>query len=287
MLGEVPILINEKNSVFRFRDFADTPPRLLSTEDVRIVTWLKRLVPDNGYNLSADRNFRKLRGLLSRQARTRVLVVGGGVLGRGIDALLKEPSLDLVETDVWLGPRTQLICDAHDIPFTDASFDAVIAQAVLEHVADPTRCVAEIRRVLRPGGFVYAETPFMQQVHLGPYDFTRFTMLGHRRLFRGFDEIDSGAVSGPAQALMWSYENFLLGFTDSTAGRNLAKAFARFSSFFLRYFDHYLVNRPAGLDGACAFYFLGSKSERELSDRELIGLYRGAQVALPAGPVAD
>jgi SAM-dependent methyltransferase len=273
----VPILFNEHNSMFRLGDFSDTPPELLNTDRTSIIAHLKRLVPDNGDNLSAARNFSMLRKLLVQRGPSRTLVVGGGVLGRGIERLIAEPSVDLVETDVWLGPRAQIVCDAHDIPFADESFDAVVAQAVLEHVADPVRCVAEIRRVLRPQGLVYAETPFMQQVHLGPYDFTRFTLLGHRRLFRGFEEIDSGAVSGPGQALMWSYESFLLGFTRSTWGRNLAKAFARTTSFFLKYFDRYLISRPAALDGACAYYFLGSKSEREITDRELIALYRGAQ----------
>ncbi len=55
---------------------------------------------------------------------------------------------------------------------------------------------AEIHRVLRPGGIVYADTPFLQQVHEGAYDFTRFTDSGHRFLFRRFERIDSGSVAG-------------------------------------------------------------------------------------------
>ena len=37
-------------------------------------------------------------------------------------------------------------------------------------------------------GIVYAETPFMQQVHEGAYDFTRYTVLGHRYLFKKFKQ---------------------------------------------------------------------------------------------------
>ena len=55
----------------------------------------------------------------------------------------------------------------------------------------------EIYRVLKSDGIVYIETPFMQQVHGGKYDFTRFTYLGHRRLFARFQEIESGiSVTG-------------------------------------------------------------------------------------------
>ena len=93
-----------------------------------------------------------------------------------------------------------VICDAHDLPFKEKSFDAIICQAVLEHVADPYRCVEEMFRVLKPKKFIYVETPFMQQVHMAPYDFTRFTYLGHRRLFRRFKEIDSGIACGPGMS---------------------------------------------------------------------------------------
>lgn len=48
--------------------------------------------------------------------------------------------------------------DAADIPFRDASFDAVIANHMLYHVADLDRALSEIRRVLRPGGRLYAST---------------------------------------------------------------------------------------------------------------------------------
>jgi hypothetical protein len=67
--------------------------------------------------------------------------------------------------------------------------------------------------VLKDGGIVYAETPFMQQVHGSAYDFTRFTWLGHRRLFRKFKEIKSGTCGGPGMALIWSWRYFLRTFS--------------------------------------------------------------------------
>jgi SAM-dependent methyltransferase len=44
--------------------------------------------------------------------------------------------------------------DAHTLDFPDAAFDVVYARYLLEHVADPARVVAEMRRVTRPGGHV-------------------------------------------------------------------------------------------------------------------------------------
>jgi SAM-dependent methyltransferase len=47
--------------------------------------------------------------------------------------------------------------DAHQLELADASFDLVYCRYVLEHVADPRRVVAEMRRVVRPGGRVAAQ----------------------------------------------------------------------------------------------------------------------------------
>jgi SAM-dependent methyltransferase len=192
-----------------------------------------------------------------------------------MDCLLSD-RIDLIETDVSFGARTQAIVDAHNIPFKDGSLDGVVAQAVLEHVLDPQRCVDEIHRVLKPDGLVYAETPFMQQVHAGPYDFTRFTHLGHRRLFRRFEELDSGAVCGPGMALAWTYQYFLMSFFTSGRMRKLATAFAHVTAFWLKWFDAYLIDKPGCLDAASGVYFLGRKSESVYPDSDLIASYRGA-----------
>lgn len=50
--------------------------------------------------------------------------------------------------------------DMLDIAFPDGAFDCVIANHVLEHVADDLRALAELRRVLRPGGFAILQTPY-------------------------------------------------------------------------------------------------------------------------------
>jgi SAM-dependent methyltransferase len=205
-----------------------------------------------------------------------VLVIGGGILGKGMQHLAGNPAIELVDSDVALGPRTALVCDGHDLPFADGSFDGVISQAVLEHVLDPVRCVAELHRVLKPGGLVLGETPFMQQVHMGPFDFTRFTHLGHRRLFRHFEEIESGASCGPGMALAWAWQYFLLSFAVRPLSRALLRGVAALTSFWLKYLDYLLIDRPGALDAASGVYFIGRRSEQPLSDRALVRGYRGA-----------
>jgi uncharacterized protein YbaR (Trm112 family) len=273
----IPVLINEKSSVFSIDDYTSQLATTGNISENKLKRAIRSLIPTINRNIKGKSNYIRMRQTLLRQsASPRVLVVGGRILGQGMDALANNPIIDLVESDVSLGPRTKLICDAHDIPFENESFDGVVAQAVLEHVVDPYRCCEEIHRVLKKQGLVYAETPFMYQVHGGCYDFTRFTHLGHRRLFRRFEEIDSGAVCGPGMALALSYQYFLMSFTTHRILRGALRDFASLTSFYLKYLDYFLINKQGSLDAASGYYFMGRRAERVLSDRDLVKLYRGA-----------
>jgi ubiquinone/menaquinone biosynthesis C-methylase UbiE len=54
---------------------------------------------------------------------------------------------------------TALSADATRLPFPDGAFDAVIAAEILEHIPDDAAAMAEIARVLRPGGTVAVTVP--------------------------------------------------------------------------------------------------------------------------------
>ncbi len=241
-------------------------------------------------NLVSARNYRSLRRLLevehSPDAPARVLVIGGGELGVGMESLIESDRIELVESDVYPGPRVQILCDVHQLPFADSSFDAVVAQAVLEHVLDPPAAAKEIHRVLRPRGIVYSEIPFMQQVHEGPFDFTRFTELGQRRLFRMFDELDRGPVAGPGTALAWSFR-YLARSVPRRPGPAVVilDRIAVALTFWVKYADRLVLGHPGARDGASGTYFLGRRREQPVSDAEIIDSYRGA-VAVPSRRVA-
>ncbi len=72
---------------------------------------------------------------------------------------------------------------ALNLPFADDAFDTVLSFEVLEHVTDSRRMVAEIQRVLKPGGHIILTTPFLWGEHCQPHDYGRFTVYGLKRLF--------------------------------------------------------------------------------------------------------
>ncbi len=280
----IPVLINESNSVFSINDFINHYNTYynLPIEKNKKISQIKNIikpiihVPKISINLKAKQNYLKLSNLLlKKNKKTLILVVGGSIVGQGMEEILSTKSIEIIESDISFGPRTMLISDAHDIPFNDNTFDAVIAQAVFEHVLNPYRCVEEIYRILKNDGYIYSEVPFMQQVHGGKYDFTRFTHLGHRRLLNKFNEIESGVLCGPGMALAWSIKYFFLSFFKSNILKKIIALFIHYLCFWLKYFDYILINKPCSYNSASGFYFIGSKSYKTFSDKELIKSYRG------------
>jgi SAM-dependent methyltransferase len=273
----IPVLLNEDNSLFTNNDFINEKVTTFTDlGDSAFKKSIKRLVPSIGINLRAKHNYQVMvKLLLNLTPKPKVLVIGGGVLGYGMEELANHPSVELVETDVSFGPRTQMIMDGHDIPFSDNSFDGVVTQGVLSCVLDPYRCVSEIHRVLKPEGIVYAEMPFMQPVCAGRYDFTRFTYLGFRRLFRRFDDIDSGIQGGPGMGLAWYFKYFLLSFSDARRFRIAVWIVSSYLTFWLKYFDKFLTKQSGSYDAATGVYIIGRKSHGVLSDTDLIKLYKG------------
>ncbi|MEA2663201.1 MAG: hypothetical protein QOI11_145 [Candidatus Eremiobacteraeota bacterium] len=225
-------------------------------------------------NAVADRLGRRLvADLRARVERPLVLVIGGGTIGSGLDALYAAPEADLLAFDIFPTRFTQFVADAHRIPLLDGAVDGVVVQAVLEHVLDPWRVAAEIHRVLRSEGLVYADTPFLQPVHEGPYDFTRFTESGHRWLFRDFALIESGVVAGPGA----QFASSLAQAARSVVPLRGVGPVVRFAFTPLGQLVDRIAAPRAAVDGASAVYFYGRRSDEPLAPREMIAHYRGAQ----------
>lgn len=113
---------------------------------------------------SAERGFlRQVRQEVVGGARGRVLEIGAGTGANfpyyhdGAEVVALEPDPYMLRRARRrlreLGKRIDLQqAPAEELPFADASFDAVVATLVLCTVRDPHRALTEIRRVLKPGG---------------------------------------------------------------------------------------------------------------------------------------
>jgi SAM-dependent methyltransferase len=219
-------------------------------------------------------NLQRFRTQLPTEPAPILLMVGAATRGIGTDVLYEDPTVRQIAFDIYPSGMTHFVADAHDIPLADHCVDGVCVQAVLEHVVDPVRVVAEIERVLKPDGVVYAETPFMQQVHEGAYDFTRFTELGHRWLWRRFTTIDRGPLGGPGLSLYWSARYFFRGLLrNRRAGDLLSIPFGVFALA-----DH-LMPMPHMIDGASGAFFMGRRCAQPIGLETLVSEYLGAQRA--------
>jgi SAM-dependent methyltransferase len=90
------------------------------------------------------------------------------------------------------GSATVVQGDVLTLPFPDASFDAVIVSEVLEHIPDDERAMAEIARIVKPGGRVAVTVPrwWPEQINWAlPKDYQDVPG-GHIRIYRG-DQLKS------------------------------------------------------------------------------------------------
>jgi SAM-dependent methyltransferase len=134
-------------------------------------------------------------------ALTRHFLEGNEVVGLDVDqvALAKAEALGILP----------VVADVEEpLPFSDESFDAVVAGELLEHLRFPDALVAEIRRVLRPGGVFVGSVPnaFRFQGRLrfllgraaedDPTHLHMFSPAAMRELLNGFEKVEIAYVGG-------------------------------------------------------------------------------------------
>jgi SAM-dependent methyltransferase len=272
-IGRWPVLLDYEDTVFMREDISAKRGESLIRRRKRGAVKSRAIDFFFGRNEVAPLQIKRMVDLLKADSqRPVILVVGGGTIGSGLQALYEHPQVDLLSFDVYPSEYTQFIADAHRIPLRTASVDGAVVQAVLEHVLEPQNVAAEIHRVLKDKGVVYSETPFLQQVHESAYDFTRFTESGHRYLFKEFDLIDSGVVHGTGTQALWTLMYLASGlFRTYKAAKVSVLLF-----FWLRFLDRVIPRRFA-TDAASAFYFLGRKSARSMKKNEIVKFYKGAK----------
>jgi SAM-dependent methyltransferase len=96
------------------------------------------------------------------------------------------------------GTVEHVVAPGGRLPLADASFDTVLSTQVLEHVAEPDAYLAEVARVLAPGGHLILTCPGSYMLHEEPHDYFRYTEYGLRHLAQkhGFDVVRIDPAGG-------------------------------------------------------------------------------------------
>lgn len=149
-------------------------------------------------NVSSNHYDGEALNIIHRLRDGLVLDCGSGMRDRHFANVVNYEIVPYASTDVvGVGER---------LPFRDASFDAVFSFAVLEHVKDPFTCAAELLRVLKPGGTLYCQVPFLQPVHGYPHHYYNMTNTGLRNLFGDSIRVERSGpflFGQPVFALSW------------------------------------------------------------------------------------
>jgi len=183
-----------------------------------------------------------------------ILNIGGGPFEYGPNVL---------NLDIEPMPGVGVVGVAERLPFADESCDGVILQAVLEHVVNEHDTLRECSRVLRPGGKLLVEIPFIQGDHPSPGDYRRYTEQGLRQVVErhGFRAEKSGVAVGPASALTWILAEFLALLISFRSRRlyRFALLGTTFIAWPIKFFDRVLDRHPMAHVIASGVWVIGVK----------------------------
>jgi uncharacterized protein YbaR (Trm112 family)/SAM-dependent methyltransferase len=255
VVNGIPILLKEGHSIIL--ENAEEKP----VSDWR--SWIRKIIqirPDHQYSTATHANVKNIASRLSPSSK--LLFVGGGInfYGRYMQELGPSLLSESVNLEIAAGPIVDVVADGHDIPFPDNYFNAIICQAVLEHTRDSQRVVAEMERVLKPDGILYAEIPFLAPVHMRS-DFRRFTLMGVQQLFSDFNTIRIGVNGAVASSFVVVSINFYA--TLFSFGNSSLYQMGRFIFGWLfspiKYLDKIFCKFSTAPISASAVYYLGLK----------------------------
>lgn len=130
------------------------PPRTTRVTGERVTT------PVGGFNPTWQRHVAAYELCAPLVPDGRILDLGCGV-GHSYHVLAPRETVGVdIDSDALDGQdRETHVADMRDLPFPEGEFDGVLSVQSIEHVPNPQRVLAEVRRVLRPGGTAVFVTP--------------------------------------------------------------------------------------------------------------------------------
>jgi glycosyltransferase involved in cell wall biosynthesis/predicted SAM-dependent methyltransferase len=112
---------------------------------------------------------------------------------------------NVIEVEFAVFRNTDVLADAHNLPFDDNSFEAIVVMNAFEHYRGPSRVARELFRVLRPGGRIHIRTAFLQPLHEPPHHFYNCTRFGLEEWFKDFttDRLHVSENFSPGHSISW------------------------------------------------------------------------------------
>jgi ubiquinone/menaquinone biosynthesis C-methylase UbiE len=171
------------------------------------------------------------------------------------------PAIKTINLDISPGkPNLDIIGDAHLLPLKAHSIDIVYCIAVLEHIKKPWIVAEEIYRILRPGGFIVLELPFLNVIH-DEHDYYRFTDKGIRVLFDQdrYDIILKQTSSGGGSFLSLFLLTYVRQFVPTKSLKYLWTSVMGYPFSLCKYLDFFIDHSPELRLTANSFSFIGKK----------------------------
>ncbi len=165
--------------------------------------WITRLVNGAGAPAAATQDVNRTLDLPPEVIELMKDVPSDGLIldyGSG-DRILADPRYVSLEYLPYQLPM--VYADGQQLPFKDNVFDFLFSQAVLEHIPNPFTAVGEMRRIIKPGGLVWAGMAFMQPVHAVPYHYFNATAWGIEELFKDFEQIETSWFGELSYTIDW------------------------------------------------------------------------------------
>ena len=180
------------------------------------------------------------------------------VLGKNFFKILAEDS-KIINLDIKQGSNVDIVADAMNMPIKEKSYDMVICQAVLEHISNPQKAIAEIKRVLKPNGILYCTIPFLQGYHADPYDYQRLTLKGGELLLKDFKIIKKGVSSGPFSSISWIIRDLFTFGNKNTLIYNATRMISSLIVLPLSFIDLIFPRVSSFTRNASEYYYLAQK----------------------------
>ena len=185
-------------------------------------------------------------------------------MGSGVENFYRKifsPYQGLIRIGIPHNGEVNAYGDAMALPLKNDSVDLFISSSVIEHLPDPEKAVSELFRTIKPGGFVFAEIPFIAAYHMAPHDYQRYTINGIESLFNrhGFIIEKKGISSGPITALVLLFQFAIVGAIPWGPPQYIVRLILNWILHPLKYLDFIFGQSKWGEYLACNFFYLGRK----------------------------